>query len=71
VGQSILPLRQHSVFHPQGGILDIHTGIRLAERWFGDYASPEWRRKTPEQAAAIFSELGLDRSFWHMPASFR
>ena len=57
--------------HPQGGILDIDTGIRLAERWFGDYASPEWRRKTPEQAAAIFSELALDPSFWNMPASFR
>jgi hypothetical protein len=57
--------------HPTGSILDIKTGIGLAERWFGDYASPEWQRKTPAQAARIFDELGLDRSFWDIPGSFR
>ncbi len=57
--------------HPIGSILDIKTGISLAERWFGDYASQEWRRKTPDQAAIIFDELGLDRSFWDIPGSFR
>ena len=57
--------------HPTGSILDIKTGMSLAERWFGDYASPEWRRKTPDQAARIFDELGLDRSFWDIPGSFR
>ena len=57
--------------HPQGAILDIATAIRLAERWFGDYASPQWRRKTPEQATAIFGDLGLDPSFWKMAAAFR
>jgi hypothetical protein len=45
--------------------------IALAERWFGDYASPEWRRKTPEQALAIFRELDLDPRFWTLEASFR
>jgi hypothetical protein len=57
--------------HPIGSVLDIKTGIDLAERWFGDYASPEWRRKTPAQAASIFDELGLDRSFWDISGSFR
>ena len=57
--------------HPTGSILDIKTGVGLAKRWFGDYASPEWRRKTPDQAAKIFDELGLDRSFWDIPGSFR
>jgi hypothetical protein len=57
--------------HPTGSILDIKTGVGLAERWFGDYLSPEWRRKTPDQAARIFDELGLDRSFWDIPGSFR
>jgi hypothetical protein len=57
--------------HPIGSILDIKTGVGLAERWFGDYASPDWRRKTPDQAARIFDELGLDRSFWAIPGCFR
>ena len=52
-------------------MLDIKTGIGLAERWFGDYASTEWRRKTPAQAASIFDELRLDRSFWDILGSFR
>jgi hypothetical protein len=47
------------------------TAIALAEKWFGDYAAPNWNRKTPEQASAIFAELGLDPRFWSMPASFR
>jgi hypothetical protein len=47
------------------------VAIRLAELWFGDYASPDWVRKTPERANEIFTELGLDKSFWKLPASFR
>ncbi len=57
--------------HPQGAILNIEQGIGLADRWFGDYASPDWQRKTPEQAAKIFSDLGLDPAFWNLGAAFR
>jgi hypothetical protein len=61
--------RRHG--HPQGSILDFATARQLANRWFGDYASPDWKRKTPEQAASIFSDLGLDPSFWKVPGGFR
>jgi hypothetical protein len=57
--------------HPRGSFLHLDVANRLAELWFGDYSSPDWVRKTPERANAIFSELGLDRSFWKLPASFR
>lgn len=57
--------------HPQGSALPIDTAIRLAELWFGDYASPDWVRKTLDRANEIFTELGLDRSFWKLPCSFR
>jgi hypothetical protein len=57
--------------HPPGSALPIDVAIRLAELWFGDYASPDWVRKTPERANEIFTELGLDKSFWKLPASFR
>jgi hypothetical protein len=57
--------------HPRGSFLPIDVAIRLAELWFGDYASSDWVRKTPEQANEIFSDLGLDRSFWKLTPSFR
>ena len=53
--------------HEKGYVMPIATGARLAALWFGDYASEEWKRKTPEQAAGIFAELELPESFWEMP----
>jgi Alkylmercury lyase len=57
--------------HPQGSFLPMEAAIQLAELWFGDYATPDWVRKTAERANHIFGELGLDRSFWKLPSSFR
>jgi hypothetical protein len=57
--------------HPRGSFLPIDVAIRLAELWFGDYVSADWVRKTPARASQIFNELGLDRSFWKLPSSFR
>ena len=56
---------------PKGSLLDMRKAIALADRWFGDYASPEWRRKTPEQALRILRELELDPEFWALPDGFR
>lgn len=56
---------------PKGAIMRMAEALKLSERWFGDYAQPDWRRKTPEEADAIFNELGLDRSFWSISGSFR
>ena len=85
VEQPVLPLRQHPVLYvagrdrrmvraarrPHGAILEIGEGLKLAERWFGDYASPQWRRKTSAEGEAIFREVGLDSTFWRMPGSFK
>jgi len=56
---------------PLGALLDMRTAVALGRLWFGDYASPEWKRKTPAQAEAIFRELGLDREFWNLGGGFR
>lgn len=56
---------------PRGAMLDMPKALSLADGWFGDYASPDWRRKTPEQALAIFEELELDPAFWTLQAGFR
>ena len=56
---------------PRGSILSSETSLALAQLWFGDYASPEWRRKTAQQALTIFSQLQLDSTFWSIPGDFR
>lgn len=57
--------------HPRGSVLGIAKGLELARLWFGDYASRDWKRKTPQQAVAIFAQLELDREFWRIPGAFR
>ena len=56
---------------PKGSVLTMAEIVALADRWFGDYGSPEWQRKTPAQAERIFTDLGLDRTFWTISGSFR
>ena len=57
--------------HPRGSVLPIDAAVRLADLWFGDYASVDWIRKTPERATEIFNILDLDRSFWALSPTFR
>lgn len=38
----------------------------LADAWYRDRLSPEWRRRTPEEAEALFAELGLAGEFWKL-----
>ncbi len=61
--------RRHG--QPKGSVLTIDKMIRLADLWFGDYGSRDWKRKTPDEAELIFEELDLDRSFWNIPRNFR
>jgi len=61
--------RRHG--HPKGSVLDMPRALAVSEMWFGDYASPAWRRKTPEEALEIFKELDLDPAFWRLTPAFR
>jgi hypothetical protein len=38
----------------------------LARVWYGDRLSKQWRRKTAQEAEAIFEELGLTTAFWKL-----
>ena len=51
---------------PRGEILTLDQGWRLARAWYGDRLDPGWRRKTAEEAAALFAELGLTSPFWSL-----
>jgi Alkylmercury lyase len=39
----------------------------LAKLWYGQHASPEWKKWTPAEAQSIFARAGLGGAFWHVP----
>ena len=51
----------------RGAVLSLETGWQLAKAWYGsDRRQPQWRRRSVEEAEALFSELGLTSSFWKL-----
>jgi hypothetical protein len=49
-----------------GAMLSLPQGWALARAWFHDRLSPDWRRKSPEEAHAIFKGIGLMGPFWNL-----
>ena len=50
-----------------GSILPMETAWKLAKVWYGeDRRSPAWRRRTVEEANAIFASLNLPAPFWRL-----
>jgi hypothetical protein len=39
----------------------------LADAWWRDRLSPDWRPHTREQNQAILDDVGLTGAFWHLP----
>ncbi len=37
---------------------------RLADAWYRDVLNPDWHRRTPDEAEALFGEIGLTGPFW-------
>lgn len=51
----------------KGAILTLDQAWRLAQSWYSpDRRAPDWRRKTSEEAEALFSDLGLTSDFWNL-----
>jgi hypothetical protein len=38
----------------------------LARAWFAGRLTAAWRRRTPEEAQALFESLGLAGEFWRL-----
>jgi len=55
----------------RGAILPLQQAWTLARRWYGSALDPNWRRKTPHEAAALFDEVGLTGDFWRVPEQWR
>jgi hypothetical protein len=51
---------------PRGGTMTVPQAWRLATAWYSDRLDPEWRRKTPEEAEAVFEAVGLTGPFWRL-----
>ncbi len=51
----------------RGAILRLGQCWRLAQAWYGpDRRDAAWRRRTPQEAQALFTELGLTGPFWQL-----
>ena len=51
---------------PKGAVFAPEQMWRVARAWYGDRLAPDWERKTPEEAQAIFEETGLTGPFWRL-----
>lgn len=39
---------------------------RLAQAWYSNRLARDWRRKTPDEAEALFADIGLEGDFWRL-----
>lgn len=51
---------------PLGAVLSVEQTWRLADAWYGDRLSPDWRRRTVDEAHEVFRSLGLASEFWRL-----
>jgi hypothetical protein len=53
---------------PRGASFSLDQACALGRRWYGDRLSPDWKRATPEEAEAVFADIGLTGDFWRLSA---
>lgn len=51
---------------PMGAIFTLEQQWELARTWYADRMSRHWRRRTAEEAEAVFTSLGLTGEFWRL-----
>jgi hypothetical protein len=51
---------------PRGMSFPLEICWQLAQIWHGDRLSPDWRRRSPAEAQAVFDSLGLRGDFWRL-----
>lgn len=50
----------------RGAIMRPEQCWRLARAWYTTVLSPQWRRKTVDEAHALFAHIGLTGPFWNL-----
>ena len=53
-----------------GATLTLNQQWQLARMWYADRIAPDWRRRTPEEAEAVFASLGLTGEFWRLTSPY-
>jgi len=51
---------------PRGATLSVEQAWKLADSWYHDRLSPDWRRRTVDEAHELFGSLGLTSEFWRL-----
>ena len=51
---------------PVGAVFPLEAQWRLAQLWFADRLAADWRRRTVDEAHAIFEQAGLTGAFWRL-----
>jgi hypothetical protein len=51
---------------PKGALLTLDQLWGLSSAWYANRMDPDWRRRTPEEAKALFDSLGLTGEFWRL-----
>lgn len=51
---------------PRGGTMSVDQCWRLAQAWYGEKASPDWRRRSLDETEGLFQEIGLTGEFWRL-----
>jgi hypothetical protein len=51
---------------PRGATLTMQQLWGLASVWYHDRLSPNWRRRTAEEAQGVFESFGLTGAFWRL-----
>jgi len=49
---------------PRGAVLSVERLWRFASDWYGGYLSQPWRKRTSDEARALFARHGLNGAFW-------
>ncbi|HEV2218655.1 MAG TPA: hypothetical protein VGV88_13930 [Candidatus Dormibacteraeota bacterium] len=50
----------------RGAFMTTEQIWRLADTWYHDRDDPAWRRRSADEAEAVFAELGLGGEFWRL-----
>ena len=53
---------------PRGGTMSPEQCWQLAQEWYGDKLSSDWRRMTLEESEAMLASIGLTEPFWSLRA---
>jgi hypothetical protein len=53
----------------RGATMTTNQMWRLADVWYRDRADPSWRRRSADEAEAVFTSIGLTGDFWRLKPS--